>query len=474
MAEPRNKPEIYPHKKVIKLAPALGDWTTYKPVRLHAKRIRSGISSFDRLSKEDVDIALKIHYEFFSAFLKKLKTDLRLYAQMHIMSAEQNTYYQYLKTISFPAVQNELNLEGFENSLPFILDLNIANSLINHALGSFDLENHADSLNDTEKNILQTILEEYWALFTESFSNIFPKPKSNILGTLDINLDHTINPSASFIFFACEASVGDNSPANIIIGYPSEGLKHLLNKIKQKVLPKPLNFNRFPKELLNKIKIPISVKLGETIVKARDLGNLEKGDCLDLDSRLDQVLTVKINEEIVLSSQPGKKDNRLCARIISLIKDESIRVEPVSVIEEEKESLPQPEEEKFEEEIAPEPLQEEEEAQEEELEEEESLNEENEESELGEEGLEEEEKLEEEPESELELDEEEKIKPREIKIPQPNTPSSPKEDNKEDNDEFGDDLLGDEKWDEEDWEDENWEDDWEDEDAEDNPKEGGK
>lgn len=466
MAEQRNKPEIYPHKKVIKLAPALGDWTTYKPVRLHAKRIRSGISSFDRLSKEDVDIALKIHYEFFSAFLKKLKTDLRLSAQMHAMSAEQNTYYQYLKNISFSAVQNEISLEGFENNLPFLLDLNIANSLINHALGSFDLENHADSLNDTEKNILQTIMEEYWALFTESFSNIFPKPKFNIIGTLDINLDHTINPSASFIFFACEASVGDNSPATIIIGYPSEGLKHLLNKIKQKVLPKPLNFNRLSKELLNKIKIPISVKLGETTVKAKDLGNLEKGDCLDLDSRLDQVLTVKINEEIVLSSQPGKKDNRLCARIISLVKDESIRVEPVSVVEESKEEEPtlEPKEEEIPEE-QPEEIAEEPGEETTEPLEEETLIEENEESELGGEEFTEEEPEEE----ELEEEPEKKIKPQEIKIPRSDVPSPPKKDK----DEFGDDILGDEKWDEEDWEDENWEDDWEDEDNEEK-EEGGK
>lgn len=477
MAEQRTKPEIYPHKKVIKLAPALGDWTTYKPIRLHAKRIRSGISSFDRLSKEDVDMALKIHYDFFSAFLKKLKTDLRLSAQMYTISAEQNSYCHFLKNLTFPCVQKELNLEGFENSLPFILDINIANSLINHALGSFDLEQHTDALNDTEKNILQTVLEEYWTLFTDAFFNVFFKPKSTISGTMDITLDHTINPAASFIFFSCEAVVGDCPPASLIIGYPSDGLKPLLNKVKQKLAPKPVNFGRFSKELLSKIKIPVSVKLGETTVKAGDLGSLERGDCLDLDNRLDQVLTIKINEEIVLSGQPGKKDNHICVRIISLIKDDSIRVEPVSIVEEahEEEQPPEKEQEQLQEE--------EEEKQLETLQEEEPLQEQQqEEEEQEEEKFEEEEDFEEE--GQLQ-EEEEKIKPQEIKIPRSNIPGNPspanpkkeKDDFSSFDDDFGkDDLLSNEKWDEEDWEDENWEDDWKDDDediTEEKPK-GGK
>ena len=68
------KPERTPHKKVIKMPPALGDWTTYRPVKPISKKVRAGLYGFDRLSSENLDQAIKIHYQFITKFLYFLKT----------------------------------------------------------------------------------------------------------------------------------------------------------------------------------------------------------------------------------------------------------------------------------------------------------------------------------------------------------------------------------------------------------------
>ncbi|MFA4843958.1 MAG: hypothetical protein WC632_03280, partial [Candidatus Margulisiibacteriota bacterium] len=56
------KPEIASQKKVVKLPPAIGDWTTYRAPKILVKKVKTGLYGFDRLSKEELKHLLRIHY----------------------------------------------------------------------------------------------------------------------------------------------------------------------------------------------------------------------------------------------------------------------------------------------------------------------------------------------------------------------------------------------------------------------------
>src|SRR3989338_1452251 len=139
MAE-RLKPEIASQKRGIKLPPAIGDWTTYRPPKILVKKVKSGLYGFDRLSKTEVNQALLIHYKFVQDLLRRLKIDLGLAVEFLSCQIEQTTYLNFLRTLNEPTAQGKLSIGGLHEAIQLFFDLNLSNSIINHALGSRDLE----------------------------------------------------------------------------------------------------------------------------------------------------------------------------------------------------------------------------------------------------------------------------------------------------------------------------------------------
>src|SRR3989344_4948964 len=104
---PSSKPEIGSQKRVIKLPPAVGDWTTYRPAPVLVKKIKSGLYGFDRLSREALNQVLLIHYRFTQELLKRLKIDLGLGVEFFSCQADQTTYLNFLRTVSGAVVQGK-------------------------------------------------------------------------------------------------------------------------------------------------------------------------------------------------------------------------------------------------------------------------------------------------------------------------------------------------------------------------------
>ncbi|MFH1362533.1 MAG: hypothetical protein ABIH69_07805, partial [bacterium] len=136
----RSKPEIAAQKKVIKLAPAIGDWTTYKPLKVLVKKVKTGLYGFDRLSREELSTMLTIHYRFIEQFLKHLRIDLGMAVELVSIQTTQTNYLNFLRTLTGPMVQGKVKIPARHDPIFFLLDLQLANSIINYALGSVDLE----------------------------------------------------------------------------------------------------------------------------------------------------------------------------------------------------------------------------------------------------------------------------------------------------------------------------------------------
>jgi len=63
-------------RKLIKLTPAIGDWTTLKPSRIPERRVKMGMFGFDRIGEGELRSALLIHYNFANSFLRAIKSSL--------------------------------------------------------------------------------------------------------------------------------------------------------------------------------------------------------------------------------------------------------------------------------------------------------------------------------------------------------------------------------------------------------------
>jgi flagellar motor switch protein FliM len=328
MAERQSsKPEIASQKRVVKLPPAIGDWTTYHAPKVLVKKVKTGLYGFDRLSKDELNQVLLIHYRFISELLRRLKIDLGIGVEFISCQVEQTTYLNFLRTLSGSIVQGKLAITNLHEATQLFLDLDLSNSIINHALGSRDLEPLNRSLTETENQVLITAVNEYLPKYAQVFENIFAAPTLSIVSSPDVTVDPSINTSSTFVAFSAEISLNDNPSGKIVFGYLGSNLRALLKSYNDKNRQKPLNFARLTTAVLNQILTPVTAVLGKTWLSTSELNLLDVGDVVSLDLTINSPINVAIGNLLKLLAQPGTRNKKNAVRIAGF-KEEELHIAP--------------------------------------------------------------------------------------------------------------------------------------------------
>jgi flagellar motor switch protein FliM len=323
-----SKPAIGSQKKVILLPPALGDWTHYKAPAVQIRKVRSGLYGFDRLSKEDLNLLLFIHYRFIQRLFSDLKVDLGLAIEMLSLQVEQTTYLNFLRTLSGPMVQCKIQLPETHESILLFLDLSLANTIINYSLGSVDIESINRELTEAEKTVLITSLSKFLPDLRIVYENVIGEPTLSIVSSPDVIIDSTINPASTFASFSTLVSLADNPPGKIHIGYVGNHLKNILARYRKAEESRPLDFSRLPASLLSKVKTRLTVVLGETQLLTGEISSLEAGDVVLLENTIDSPLPASIGKILTLPGQPGNRNKKSAIRLVGLKDSADIELPP--------------------------------------------------------------------------------------------------------------------------------------------------
>jgi len=339
MAE-KGKTDLSPQKISLKLSPALGDWTTYRPPRQLLKKIKVGLYGFDRLSEEELKEMHLLHYRFGEAYLSALKVNLHLGGELYSVESCQNSYANFIKSFSGPIFQGKIQLPALHEEIFISFDLPLANTLINAALGGHETKFIERGLTEAENLILETAITEYLSSFSNVFQGVLGQIKFEVVGSPDLTPHPSLNPSGTFVYFSLELTLAE-SQGNIIIGYPALLIKSLYKKFKAQAKPTVLNLKLLPREILSKLTIPAGVILGKTELTAGEIKNLEIGDVVMLDNSIQNALTLLLSD-IPLSVQPGTFEEHTAVRILGGEKEKEIRVQPPVPAAEEKKKAPAP------------------------------------------------------------------------------------------------------------------------------------
>jgi flagellar motor switch protein FliM len=338
-----SKPEIASQKRVLKLPPALGDWTTYRPPQLPVKKVKSGLYGFDRLSRSELDLALKIHYAFTQELLRHFRLDLGLGVEFSSCQIEQTTYLNFLRQLAGRLVQARLNLAELHDNIQFYCDLDLASSLINHALGSHDLETLTRGLTEAENKVFTAALTEYLPAYARAFDGAVAAPEFTLIGSPDATLDPSISATATFVAFSAEIALNDNPAGKISFGYPGNSLKALLKLYRAKADLRPLDFSRLSLAVLSKITVPVKTVLGKTYLSTSEISQLETGDVVALDLAINKPVTLQISRDVQLPGQPGLRGRKKVVRLAGLETGEEVRIAPPVAVEAKTETpLPAP------------------------------------------------------------------------------------------------------------------------------------
>ncbi|MFA5893382.1 MAG: FliM/FliN family flagellar motor switch protein [Candidatus Margulisiibacteriota bacterium] len=324
------KPEIASQKKVVKLPPAIGDWTTYRAPKILVKKVKTGLYGFDRLSKEELKHLLRIHYRFTLDLLERCKIDLGLGIEFLACQVEQTTYINFLRGLNVPVAQGKIAVGNVHENILWAWQADLAHSLINYALGSHNLEIIQRGLTDVEKELFAATLADFLPSFNAAYEQVLEAPAFTYVSSPDFSLDPAVSTTATYVVFVAEVAINDGPAGKMIIGYPGAAIKTLLKAYTAKYRQKQVDFSRLPLSILNTIMIGAKAVLGQTALSSSEIDQLEVGDVVALDTPINSSIFVRIGNKLKLPSQPGQTAKKKALRIAGLTEEQVATTPPLA------------------------------------------------------------------------------------------------------------------------------------------------
>lgn len=302
-------------KKEIKFPASFGDWTAYRPAGDRTKKIKALVYGFHRISLEELEETLKIHYMFAFAFARYLQEAIKASTEVLSISIEQLSYLDFLKRVQGEVIYNKLPIKDIGEVL-FLIDAPLANTVINFSLGCQSVDTKTKEMTDLEESIIHSVFGNALKEYTSCWKNIFEMPKLEIISYPNIQRETHINLNEVITAISAVVSIANSASSTFTFVYQNTTLKKLNELLAKKTEKAPLNYSFLTDELLSSIEVPVVAEVGTTNIAAKDLPDIVNDDVIELDQKYNSPIKLIIGYASEVKAQPGIKENRLSARIL--------------------------------------------------------------------------------------------------------------------------------------------------------------
>ena len=135
-----------------------------------------------------------------------------------------------------------------------------------------------------------------------------------------------VGPNQMVVLVTFEIKIG-NVEGMMNICLPAPMIDPIINKLSAQywfsAIKKEKTEENFVaiKERLNRVSIPVVVKLGGTIIKVSELLRLKNGDAVVLKQSIDKPLDVMVGNNVKFKAVPGKEGNKMAISIVEVIEE---------------------------------------------------------------------------------------------------------------------------------------------------------
>ena len=325
------------YQYIIKLAPAIGDWTRIKLPHRDTEEIsitQVKDFSFDRISQTDLKKAHFFHYYFAQDWTENIARDLNIKTVLHSITAKQISLSGFMEAIEPKMLQVDFYHPEL-GKFNIFLSYSFAETIINRIFGGKGQAVGKMNFTEIEKGALKIFFEEEREAFFKLWPVIKDKDKINIeVKEIEDIVDRSISEKESYISFGVCLAIGEEEPGEIIVGYGQNVFKQLLQK-KRSIIQKKQRKIYLNRETLNKIKVPIVFEIGTTKISMIELQRLQKGDVVKLDSPINDPILVTIGDKVNFLGQPGVTEERIAVQLILPEIKKTRKLEKAIVVEKE-------------------------------------------------------------------------------------------------------------------------------------------
>ncbi len=281
-----------------------------------------------KFSKEHLR-TLEIIFEHYGRLIStNLPVFLRKNAQVTVASSETVTYSEFSNALSNPVILGIINFEPLGGNIIIDLATNLGYAMIDRMLGGAGtpLDKNRD-FSEIEMSILQKILVMFTQLLRDPWRNVVDI--SPILTRVETNpqFAQIIAPGEMIAIVTLNLKIGDvEGFVNVCL--PFITLEDVMDKLNTKYWFSTMQENRdenyqdYIESMLRRVDIPIKAVLGKSVITVADWRNLQVGDVIRLDSKVDSDMDIFVGNIKKFTALPGTSGDSYAVRVTSVIREE--------------------------------------------------------------------------------------------------------------------------------------------------------
>ena len=281
-----------------------------------------------KFSKEHLR-TLEIIFEQYARLLAtELSVHMRKTVQIDVMNSEAVTYSEFSNALSNPVILGIIDAMPLKGSLIVELASNIGYAIVDRLLGGHGLPlARVRDFSEIEINLIERILAISIGLLKEPWKTVVDL--TPILERIETNSQFAqfISPTEMTAIVTMNIKMGDvEGLMNICI--PFMAVEDVMDKLNTKYWYSSnldnddSSYHESIEKLISRSAIPVKAVLGGSSLSVLDFAQLQLGDIIRLDTKVNEELDVYVGNIKKFTALPGASENHYAVRVTSIYREE--------------------------------------------------------------------------------------------------------------------------------------------------------
>lgn len=281
-----------------------------------------------KFSKEHLR-TLNIIFEHYARLLStNLPAYLRKNVQVEVMNSEAVQYSEFTNALSNPVLLGIVDFSPLEGNIIIELADNLGYAIVDRMLGGggYPLEKVRE-FSEIELSIIERIFNVCTNLLREPWTNVIQLQPRLLRIETNSQFAQIISPTDMISLLTLKIKIG-NIEGMMNICLPYVCLEKVIDKLNTKYwystmqLHEDTSYQDIIEIAIAKARVPLKAVLGKSTISVNDFMNIQQGDIIKLNSKVDDELSVYVGNIYKFTALPGSSSGSYAIKISSIIRGE--------------------------------------------------------------------------------------------------------------------------------------------------------
>lgn len=281
-----------------------------------------------KFSKEHLRTLESIFEHYGRLLSTNLPAYLRKNVQVEVINAEAQAYSEFTNALSNPVLLGVVDFSPLAGNIIIELAENLGYAIVDRMLGGggSPLDKSRD-FSEIELTIIERIFTVFTDLLREPWSNVIELNPRLIRIETNPQFAQIISPSEMTSIVTVNIKIG-NVEGLMNVCLPYACLEDVIDKLNMKYWYSTMkvkddkSYDDMIQTAIGKAKIPVRAVLGKSMISLNDFINIQVGDIIRLNSKVEDELNVYVGNINKFTALPGSSSEAYAVRISSIIREE--------------------------------------------------------------------------------------------------------------------------------------------------------